>query len=214
MRTTWTGIAALTATMLLASPGGAVTVTNLGNVPSSWSSVDPSQTLALPPGSSWDAVNGPPSTRMGSNIPFYRSPFDPSDTGSPGLPNWQTIPYWAVGPNNPVNPSFLNFSTDQTQLQFLWGSVDDYNHLDFYDNGVLVAGGQITGAMVAGAQMAAGASLVRITDIVFDRVRFYSDGQNAFEFSNIAVPLPPALLLLFSALIGLGLFSRQKQQAA
>lgn len=102
----------------------------------------------------------------------------------------------------------------------LWGSVDSYNTLSFYDGATLVGsltGGQVT-ASPNGNQGVNGTLYVNITSTLpFDRVVATSSAF-AFEFDNIAfnrtdptaVPAPAALGLFGIGLVGLALARRRR----
>lgn len=100
----------------------------------------------------------------------------------------------------------------------LWGSVDDYNTLQFFDGATLV--GTLTGSGVTaspnGNQGVAGTLYVNIdSTLPFNRVVATSTSF-AFEFDNVAfspTPVPePATLALFGAgLLGLGLARRRRR---
>lgn len=101
----------------------------------------------------------------------------------------------------------MTFAANQTSLSLLWGSVDDYNVVEFWDDEVQI--GSITGSDVT-TTVGLGAAFVSITGVSFDEVRFGSD-TNAFEFSSVsAVPIPAAAWLFASALLGLVTIARRK----
>ena len=103
----------------------------------------------------------------------------------------------------------------------LWGSVDDYNTLSFYNGADLV--GSITGLDVTaspnGDQGVNGTLYVNITsDVAFDRV-VATSSQFAFEFDNVAlsrtpIPEPASLALLGLGLLGLGAAARARRRTA
>jgi hypothetical protein len=94
--------------------------------------------------------------------------------------------------------------------------VDDYNELAFFLNGNPIPVLTVLWSDLAGAEIGGGSSFVRVTDIVFDQIRFFSSPNNAFEFSNIEtapVPLPAALPLFGSVLAGMGFFRWWKRRS-
>jgi hypothetical protein len=208
MKRALVGLSLAAALALAASSVQAATVTVLDTT-DAWQNVNLSQTTTLPGGGSWTAA---PTTRTGNITNVTRSPFD--GTGNGGADStpadWEQIPYFSVGPSNPANPSILDLSSDRSAFNILWGSIDNYNTLQFYNNLVLVA--TVTSLdLVPPGETQFGAAWVSITGLIFDRVVFTSS-LNAFEFSNIqAVPLPPALLLFGSAL-ALGYLARKRRQ--
>jgi hypothetical protein len=116
----------------------------------------------------------------------------------------------------------LNFEAPEEYLGILWGSVDFYNKLTFYDASNKVIG-QITGEQVEpgawGNQGVGGTYYVNINSTdPFVKV-VVNSGFNAFEFDDVAysptrqgtpVPLPDAQWLLATWLGGLGVMARKK----
>lgn len=110
-----------------------------------------------------------------------------------------------------------------TYFGLLWGSVDTYNTLSFYNGATLVGtiiGTQVTPA-ATGDQGAAGTFYVNITsDTPFTRV-VATSSQYAFEFDNIAfarenpfnVPAPAALGLFGMGLLCLAWATRRRRTA-
>ncbi|MGP1609424.1 MAG: Npun_F0296 family exosortase-dependent surface protein, partial [Burkholderiales bacterium] len=101
------------------------------------------------------------------------------------------------GPNGSTT---LTFGTQQKYLGLLWGSVDDYNTLEFFSGGVSVATFQGldvsnstgTGNCIGGDQGALGTCYVNINFLSqsFDEVVATSDAY-AFEFDNVAFSMAP-----------------------
>jgi len=108
-------------------------------------------------------------------------------TTPPGADGTQ---YVTGGADPDAASAVLTFATGQQYLGILWGSVDDYNVLEFYDAGGLI--GVVTGADVVanpnGDQGINGTSYVNIVSSTpFTKVIAKSDpSRYAFEFDNIA----------------------------
>lgn len=88
----------------------------------------------------------------------------------------------------------FRFNSPQSYFGLLWGSVDTYNALSFYDaSGGLIAtiAGEDVGAGANGNQGAAGTDYVNVfSDVAFTTVVASSSG-NAFELDDVAYDPPP-----------------------
>jgi len=114
----------------------------------------------------------------------------------------------------------LSFSTHQDYLGILWGSVDGYNSLEFFDG--LTSVGVLTGSDVSmsanGDQGVNGTYYVNIdSTVLFNRVVASSTGY-AFEFDNVAfgvraVPEPGSIALIGMGLGGWGAMAFRRRRA-
>lgn len=110
------------------------------------------------------------------------------------------------------------FQSAMNSLTFMWGSVDLYNSIAFYNNGSLL-NETIVGqdALNAGATQGSDFVIATIlTNGLFNEIRFLSD-TNAFEIANIevsAVPLPAALPLYGAGMALMGFLGWRKRKAA
>ena len=139
-------------------------------------------TLTVAFGGTGQAVQGAASN-------FYAAPFlsaaNATNFGNLPTTGPDTSTYLSTG----IGSVELTFSGPQQHFGLLWGSVDAYNSLEFFNGGTSV--GLLTGADVAasanGDQGVNGTFYVNISSsLSFDRV-VASSTQYAFEFDNVAV---------------------------
>jgi len=126
-----------------------------------------------------------------------------------------------IGPPPTGGSVTLNFATGQNYFGLLWGSVDTYNTLYFYDaNGHLID--DVTGSEVSnspnGGQGVNGSVYVNITSTVAFTKVVAASSNFAFEFDNVAfndstflTPEPSTALMGLIAVGFVGLRRRMKK---
>lgn len=210
---------AVTVTVLNTSEQGGGTTTNTTHT------FGAGYNASTPAGATWSTpasiVNADPYTVNGQHkSPFFRTPLADSQT--------YFVAGGSVADQPVVNPAVLNFDTDQNNFDILWGSIDNYNTLSFWNDGSEVA--SFIGTEIFNAYTDPDAEFtsenVRYEEIalvnflfgdneLFDEVRFASS-TTAFEFALpvAAVPLPAAAWLMISAFAGLGFVARRRNKVA
>lgn len=115
------------------------------------------------------------------------------------------------------SPVTLHLTGDMTYFGLLWGTVDSYNTISFYDGETLV--GSFTGSDVLPDTVDTNAVVYAnfwAHGGTFDTVVFTST-SNSFEFDNVrvaATPLPAALGLFGSAIVGMGALGLRRRRQA
>ena len=140
----------------------------------------------------------------------YAAPYNSTYMVAPDATN-----YFAVPKDQTTLWAMVDFGgSTYNYLGLFWGSVDDYNLIEFLNAGVVVAEGSWTGTQAVSPSSANGDQTAPSTNLYvnfydmpdFDAVRFTSTDY-AFELDNLAVrptpvPAPGAFLLV---LLGAGL---------
>jgi len=121
-----------------------------------------------------------------------------------------TTPYLSSGvkPYNNLGGGLitLSFTTPVTYFGLLWGSVDTYNKITFFNGATSL--GSLSGANVLtnphGSQGSDGSTYVNIfSDTPFTSVVIESNGSYAFEIDNVAYGVPDGGATM--AMLGIGL---------
>ena len=156
-----------------------------------------SQTFVTPGPTVTLSFSGDGGIVAGNLANYYAEPYS-SPTGP------DTTNYVTTG----IGSATLAFSSAQTYFGLLWGSVDGYNSLDFYDaNNQLITAftGLDVTALADGNQGFQGTYYVNFSsDIAFTKV-VASSSNYAFEFDDVAVDPPAVAEPATAAMLGVGL---------
>ncbi len=155
---------------------------------------------------------------LGSVIDVYRSPFEnagseyggvPGGNGGYQQPGFDTLPYTSIEGGGSATYTYA----PSNSLSILWGSPDSWNTLSFYSgpDGTGTDLYNITGSSLLIQFDGHDQVEFAFTGVTFDSV-VLSSSTNAFEFANLATPLPATLPLLLGGLGILGLFARRTKR--
>jgi hypothetical protein len=141
-----------------------------------------------------------------SSSGYYAAPYNNSLMSEPDTTHYFTVPQ-----NTQALTATVYFGgATYNYLGLFWGSVDEYNQIEFLNNGAVVTDGTWTGQQALSPSEANGNQYAPSTNLYvnfynvpdFDSVRFTSfsgyggSSPFAFEFDNLAViPAPGAILL-------------------
>ena len=223
--------ALLSAALAVSFPAGAATI-NYGGVPATGGGYT---TALTGPGVSTETFNGTTGNCgvttgitvtgnyhlvTGSQVSYYAAPA--GDTTC-----YMSIPQ--NGSNGIATVSPLSLITPNKKLTYFglyWGSIDNYNSIEFYNNNTLVT--TVTGAQalaanaVPGNQSSSGSN--RYVNIYFspneivNKIKFISTGR-AFELDNVAfktvaTPEPASLAVFGGALLAGAVMRRRRRKSA
>lgn len=152
----------------------------------------------------------------------YQSPFN-------NTPLLNTQSYFSIGAEDGdgdggPSPITLTFGVAQSSFSLLWGSIDSYNRIEFFDeNGASVlarTGSDVISEFNLGGS-ASNFEQVALLDFGFDQGEafksiVFTSTRPAFEFALAAsaVPLPAAGWLMLAGVGALAAAGRRRRQAA
>lgn len=190
---------ALSATMVSSASMAALLSASVGGVPAGAGVYENFDSLAATGGLS---AKGITVSFSGSGAGTATLPDAPGQYAAPFISSGNGAPFGNLQADGPDQTQYLTTGIGQVSLQLdeyhqyfglLWGSVDDYNTLSFYDGTTLLFNftGLDVDGMASGDQGAAGTFYVNInSDTPFNKVIASSTGY-AFEFDNVALAVNP-----------------------
>ncbi len=207
MRKTTLALMALPLASFAATPAEATTVSLVTGVLNAPSGALYQDFDDYAPGSYSSLTWGPVTLAADANVTNDPSPQFVLGTGEVGN--------HFVGISGGTSLTFT-FAQPTTYIGFLWGTVDDFNTATFYDGDTVV--GTFTGTDLLNPPDATSAIYANFfaDGGAFTSVTLSSSG-NSFEFDNVrvaATPLPAALGLFGSAIVGMGALGLRRRKQA
>lgn len=144
-----------------------------------------------------------------------------NETTSP-IPNITARPvgstdnYWSIGTSSQqTGPGIATFTVPLAYYGFLWGSTDNFNHVDFYTGSTMVGSLYAPPVPTGNQSQSIYANVTASAGQQFTSIRFYSS-SNAFETDNhavTAVPEPETYAMLLAGLGLIGTIARRRNNS-
>lgn len=169
-----------------------------------------------PAGATWTPSSPKVTPPPGNINSVFQSPFN--NTGDLLTTSYFSV-FSAAANGGTTSPATLTLGTPLSAITILWGSIDSYNTIEFFDGATSLL--SLTGQQLLGKPNTGSYEEVALVNFdfagdldTFTSIKF-SSGKAAFEFAlQRDVPEPGSLALLGLGLAGLAAASRRKQKQA